>query len=458
MSLNVDQEWITFLEKNSSNQLLPNSNVSPHPKSNDADCGAIIVSKTLSEQYRPALLSDVSDYGLNISTKTKILFLNRPVDINSVFWEIPITEYWKSKPGIVKKQMKFMSKTSEELLAYKLRLSEIPFYAETILKQIDNPKARSVKFKDERNLTVGISTRDILNPNRKSKNAFYNCFAVIVRVLFNGKFHELHVKVFNTGKMEIPGVVSAEVFTMVKDLILSTLLSISEKGAPGSCAQLRANSILEIEEAAAEPIKSVDLPTEDSGRQVRASAEPGLGDHLARDPMDMNLRFMNNTEDRNILINSNFNCGYCIDRDALYEILKSDKYQIEAAYDPCSYPGVKCRFYFNHELGVDSELQNGRVVKNDRTLKIHELGDMIKYTEVSFMLFRTGSGLIVGNCTDAVLMFIFGFVKRVLDVERAHICAPTPKVLKKLHIVKIRKKKISMTTQFFEKTYGVSSS
>ena len=45
-----------------------------------------------------------------------------------------------------------------------------------------------------------------------------------------------------------------------------------------------------------------------------------------------------------ILINSNFNTGFFINREALYDILKI-KYNIEAIYDPCSYPGIKCKFY-----------------------------------------------------------------------------------------------------------------
>ena len=52
--------------------------------------------------------------------------------------------------------------------------------------------------------------------------------------------------------------------------------------------------------------------------------------------------------DENVLINSNFNCGFYINRSHLHNIL-SDNYKIETAFDPCSYPGVKCKFYFNND-------------------------------------------------------------------------------------------------------------
>jgi hypothetical protein len=41
------------------------------------------------------------------------------------------------------------------------------------------------------------------------------------------------------------------------------------------------------------------------------------------------------------------------------------KYELEAVYDPCSYPAVKCKFYFNNDLGFVHETQNGRIVDED---------------------------------------------------------------------------------------------
>ena len=34
---------------------------------------------------------------LYISTKTKVLFLNQSINIQSVFWKIPIIEYWRQR-------------------------------------------------------------------------------------------------------------------------------------------------------------------------------------------------------------------------------------------------------------------------------------------------------------------------------------------------------------------------
>jgi hypothetical protein len=162
--------------------------------------------------------------------------------------------------------------------------------------------------------------------------------------------------------------------------------------------------------------------------------------------IESKIDFLENDSEENVLINSNFNCGFYINRDKLYHILRSEKYRIESAYDPCSYPGVKCKYYFNNELGFNETLQNGQIVLEDRSMKMSELGDNIKYTEVSFMIFRTGSCLIVGNCSERILRFIFEFIKRVLTVEYHNIVVENTDPVSKEKKTKLRKKTIVISS------------
>lgn len=324
---------------------------------------------------------------LSISTKTKVLYLNTPIEIEDIFWNIPIIPYWQPKDGVLKKQIKIASTSKEDFEKYQEKLKDIPYYVENILKQVDNPNLKKNKFKDERKLTVGISKKDIMNSRGKVKNAFYNCFALIVRFYYNNEFKEIHIKVFNTGKMEIPGVLNNDVLDIIKTRILDIL-------------------------------------------------QPHCETKLAYTEME---------KDDNVLINSNFNCGYYIHREKLHAILKSDKYGIETAYDPCSYPGVKCKFYFNNELGFDNSIQTGVISKEDRTMKLSELSDSEKYTEVSFMVFRTGSCLIVGNCNERILNFVYDFIKQMLHDEYPHIHVVNVDINTKIKTKKIRKKNVQMT-------------
>ena len=152
--------------------------------------------------------------------------------------------------------------------------------------------------------------------------------------------------------------------------------------------------------------------------------------------------------DENVLINSNFNCGFYIHREKVHAILRSEKYGIESAYDPCSYPGVKCKFYFNHDLGFDEALQRGHVTQGDRQMKMSALGDSKTYTEISFMIFRTGSCLIVGNCSERILVFVFEYIKRFLKTEYENIHATHEGPVNKSKKTKIRKRTVQMTADY----------
>ena len=345
------------------------------------------------------ILSGVSNIAfseLYISTKTKVLFINQPVAINDVFWKIPIVEYWRPESGVIKKQMKIVSKNPTEYEELQRKLSTIQYYNDNVIKQIDNPSARRIKFKDERKITIGVSRKDIINSRGKIKNAFYNCFAMILRFQYQGKHKEIHVKVFNTGKLEIPGIINTELLVIVKGMVFDI-----------------------------------------------------LNPHLI-----IPVSFIENEEDCNVLINSNFNCGFFINRDKLHTILRSEKYGVEAAYDPCSYPGVKCKFYFNNEVGYETDEQNGKILPEDRNMKMSELIDSKKYTEVSFMVFRTGSGLIVGNCSDRILFYIFDFIKQILEDEYLKIRVANEIPILKDKSLKIKKRVAIVSSEYYAQITG----
>ena len=368
MTLNiVDEEWEAFLN-------------------NTDDIAAVNSDKSMHIEYdkQETVLPKCDD--LYISTTTKVLFLNKPVDIENIFWDISVIDYWKPCAGVIKKQMKIVNHTKEDFEKYQQKLQYIKYYNEHIIKQIDNPNARRNKFKDERKITVGMSKKDIMNCRGKVKNAFYNCFALILRFVYNDEFHEIHVKIFNTGKMEIPGILNDTLLHNTRLMILSIL----------------------------RPIISEDLD------------------------------FVENEEENNVLINSNFNCGFYINRESLYSILRS-KYKIESAYDPCSYPGVKCKFYFNHDYGFDNELQKGIITHKDSSQTMTQLNDNKKYTEVSFMIFRTGSCLIVGNCTEKILRFVYEYIKTILQTEYCSIYSQSEIQTVKQKQPKIRKKTITIS-------------
>lgn len=288
-----------------------------------------------------------------ISTKTKIAYLNTTIDIKKIFWDIPVISYFTASNGVIKKQIKFNCSEKEELQFIQNKLKDEPYYEENILTHIDNPTGR-IKFKDIRKISIGISKKDILSYRCKKKSAFYNCFVIILRMKIESIFKEFHVKVFNTGKLEIPGIQNEKIFNLILDEIIQTL-------------------------------------------------KPHVNSELGY-KADTN---------ETVLINSNFNCGYFINREILYDLLKF-KYNIQSIYDPCSYPGIQCKFYYNPDLGITN--QNGCQISEENKVLYKNV------KEVSFMIFRTGSVLIVGKCDENVLMVIYEFLKIILNNEYANIC------------------------------------
>ena len=293
-----------------------------------------------------------------------------------VFWQIPVVTYHEPMIGVVKKQMKFNSTTPEEVAEIMQNKSEYNYVDDYIISQIHNPDGR-VKFKDIRKISIGICKKDITSYRCKRKSAFYNCFVVILRLLHFEVYKEIHVKVFNTGKLEIPGIQDSTILDKVLTLLVNILMPIVLKNNENDAAQAKATA------------------------QVINPSTPA--DCIVNIPL---LQFLDNKSET-VMINSNFSCGYYINREKFYKLLKY-KYKINSNFDPCSYPGIQCEFYYD-DLILHKE-QHGIQPSQERT-------GTSQVTKVSFMIFRTGSVLIVGKCSEEMLYQIYTFLCHIFEVE-----------------------------------------
>jgi hypothetical protein len=357
-SMNIDKEWENFISSAYSDDISDEEDINNY--------NTEFVSANLSMELNSETPKASSIY---ISTKTKIAYLNIPIELKNVFWLVPVIPYATPSNGVIKKQMKFNSIIPEELQYIQDKLKHEMYYEEHIITSIVNPEGR-IKFKDIRKVSIGISKKDIMSYRCKKKSAFYNCFVLILRMKINDIYKEFHVKVFNTGKLEIPGVQNEETFQLLLQQVINTL-------------------------------------------------QPFVKEQLG---------YKENSEET-VLINSNFNCGFFINREELYDILKL-KYNIQSIYDPCSYPGIQCKFYYNPDVGI----QCGSQISEENKLIYTNV------KEVSFMIFRTGSVLIVGKCDENVLMLIYEFLKNILHNEYKNISQKN--VENTSNLLKDKKKKI----------------
>ena len=263
---------------------------------------------------------------LNISTKSKIIYLNKTFILEELFWKLKIIDYDSEQEGILKKQIKFNFLDKKQVEYFEKMIQNEKYVSIKILNQVDNPSGR-VTFKDVRKVDIGFSKNDILKTKKKSKSAFYNCFVIIYRKIYNGSYREFHIKLFNSGKIEIPGIQSDDMLNCCIDIIISIL-------------------------------------------------QPHYTEKIEE---------LKNKQEL-VLVNSNFNCGYYLNREKFLNILKS-KYNIKCGMDSCSYPGIQCKYKLS----------------NDK--------------EISFMIFRTGSVLIAGKCNDNELNTIYEYLKNIFHNE-----------------------------------------
>jgi len=370
--VNIDSEWASFISNNN-NDDVSSDDEEMYDFEQFKQNEETVISADMSFDFNTETPKASNIY---ISTKTNIAYLNTSIDLKDVFWKIPVIPYAKPSNGVIKKQMKFNSTTHEELNDIIEKLKFETYYEEHVITNINNPNGR-IKFKDIRKVSIGVSKKDLMSYRCKKKSAFYNCFVLILRINVNSVYKEFHVKIFNTGKMEIPGIQNDNTFKMILQLVIDIV-------------------------------------------------QPFVTEKL----------YYKEDSEETVLINSNFNCGFFINREALNDILKY-KYNIQAIYDPCSYPGIQCKFYYNPDVPIQSGSQISAENK--------ELYKNIK--EVSFMIFRTGSVLIVGKCDESVLMIIYEFLKIILNNEYKQICQKNLKLNGEENVIvqtseKNKKKKI----------------
>ena len=100
MNIDIDKEWENFIS----------STYDDDDISSDGEEINEILQQTTEEFISANLSSDLTSEApkssnIYISTKTKIAYLDTPVDLKELFWQVPVIPYAKPCDGVIKKQM-----------------------------------------------------------------------------------------------------------------------------------------------------------------------------------------------------------------------------------------------------------------------------------------------------------------------------------------------------------------
>ncbi len=366
MSSELDAEWAQFLRDG----CLP---AKPVPRKRSPPIVA-----TIPVTATPALTAPTPDAAsagaerseqpkLTISTQSINAKLNNVgnIDINAMFWALEVMPYNQRSEGVVKKQIKVQCGTPEELVAFKARLEQFPSHELTKVEHIDDPGG-AAPFQYVAKLSIGLANKEVQAHRAQQRDAFFNSFTMVLRVNYQNAFKEITAKVFNKGIMSLPGMLDAE---------------------------LRENTLSLVDRVLG---------------QTSTSASPNLPQPLAHRPETIS----------DVMVNSNFWCGYGLDRDKVVELMRG-KYGLEASYDPSEYPGVICRYYHSQTGETYGRCPCNPVCS---TLQIGNKKAAGKRPgacqKMTFMLFRTGSVLIVGRHNNDILHKVFRFVLKILQDDR----------------------------------------
>ena len=116
-----------------------------------------------------------------------------------------------------------------------------------------------------------------------------------------------------------------------------------------------------------------------------------------------------------VLINSDYDIGYEIKRSELHQILVNE-YDIYSSYEPCIYPGVNIKYYYNKDTEGSS---NAGICKcNDNCNgKGCGHGDGL-CKKITIVVFMSGQIMITGARNRDHILICYNFITKMLNSKK----------------------------------------
>lgn len=130
--------------------------------------------------------------------------------------------------------------------------------------------------------------------------------------------------------------------------------------------------------------------------------------------MPANYQFKKNGY-KTVLINSDFSIGYKVSRNKLYQLL-DQHYGMYVSYEPCIYPGVNCKFFWNQ----NNPSNNGVCMCSKGCSGKGDGSGPGKCKKVTIATFQSGTVIITGANTEKQLQDAHSFICSVF-VKHRHI-------------------------------------
>ena len=161
-----------------------------------------------------------------------------------------------------------------------------------------------IEFGDE--VIRGTSKKDIENKKSKKKKVFYNQATIIFKIISENTKKEVNMKVFTNGNIQMTGLKNIEDGKKAINLFYRETKEL--KGI-----------ITNKENGSLNTVKGIENPDDFEIKDFQI-----------------------------VLINSDYSTHFKIKRDVLHSLLVK-QYGIFSSYEPCIYPGVNSKYYWNND-------------------------------------------------------------------------------------------------------------
>jgi len=209
---------------------------------------------------------------------------------------------------------------------------------------------KDIKYIEHGKTTAGISNKNISEKKAAKKKVFYNQMTILVN-LYEGKSN--NIKLFNNGAISMTGLKSVEDGQKAVEIVLKYM-------------------------------KTNDLILENKDATVN----------------DFKI----------VLINSDYYIGYEIKRSELHQLL-INKYQIFSSYEPCIYPGVNSKFYWNEDY-LDKQYKGKCYCSNPCDGKGCGKGNG-NCKKITISAFQSGSVIITGARNIEQIQTAYNFINKI---------------------------------------------
>ena len=395
----IDEEWDNYLENNEAYE-----NQDENKESNDISQETDMYKKLVGGPTAP----DSSP--LIISTKSREVRLEIPVDLD-IFWKIPLISYDENNTGVIKKLILIRNDNRDqydecnEKKAQGILTPGCNYIKQRVINHTDIQILEKKTFYHKSVVAYGICSQDLY---KCRITAFRNSFCLKFRLCLpsddddtdNGSkaiYHEYNVNIFNTGRITFQGVKHDCILKELFERVVNILKMYSLNGAFDHCSS-------------------------------------NLDDH----------------KQVNILVNSNFKCGFCIDQLRLRQIIAT-KYNQDCIYNAGNqYTGLRSKYYYDilktpeeqtgifireKDAAVAAKMEiaaaaananESKQISKNRTSKMIPLPEHI--ARVSYAVFRTGSVLVAGKCDDYILNAAYEYITNILTEEFKYIYSGEPEI------------------------------